>query len=72
MSWIQVLSVIISLGIAAWTIWKEIRGLEVKIERQGARTDQLYEQFQSCLAEQTARTDRLYEMFIDLVKEGRK
>ena len=43
--------------------------LDGKIERQGQRTDRLYEMWCDAKQEQSARTDRLYEMFIDLLKE---
>lgn len=72
MSWIQVGSMIGTMVGAAYMLWKEVRGLEEKIDRQGARTDRLYEQFQCALHDQTSRTDKLYEMFIDLLKEGRR
>ena len=48
------------------------RDIKADMERQTARTDQLYQIFTENLKSQTERTDKLYEMFIDLLKENRK
>ena len=45
---------------------------DVRIQEQAARTDKLYETFQTELMAQSERSDKLYEMFIDLVKENKK
>jgi hypothetical protein len=62
------------------TIIGGIYVLDAKFERQGERTDRLYqefhlamreqsEEFQTSVRAQSERSDRLYEMFIELVKE---
>lgn len=77
------LSVVVTMIIGAWVIWKEVRTFEsqmseqgrqlnYRIDQQAKRTDQLYNEFQTVLVEQGKRTDRLYEMFIDLLKEQRR
>jgi hypothetical protein len=36
---------------------------------QSARSDKIYEQFQSAMTHQTMRSDRLYEVFYQVVSE---
>lgn len=45
MEWFQVASIIGTVLLAAFAVWKEVKGLEAKIDTQSARTDKLYEMF---------------------------
>lgn len=68
MDWIQVFTIIISLGgIIYWfksDLEKDIQRLDVDVKSQNARLDLEAKS-------QNIRTDQLYQMFIDLLREKR-
>lgn len=51
-SWGPTVSILVTVILCTYSIWGEMKRIELRIDLQGARTDKLYEMFIDLLKEQ--------------------